>query len=63
MKKSLNPKSFPAWMAPGEQPAVSVKGIGKEAEALRSKHRSPFGFCGPRRTLRSATINPPPKPC
>ena len=54
MKKSLNPKTFPAWMSGGELPNTNVRGITKEAASVREKFRSPFGFCGPRRTLRSA---------
>lgn len=49
-KNSLNPKSFPAWMERGALPAVDVKGINKEADAIRKKFRSPFGFCGPKRS-------------
>lgn len=48
-KKSLNPKSFPAWMAHGEAPAVQVRGILREAEAIKNKFRSPFAFCGGKR--------------
>lgn len=50
MKKNCTPKTFPTWMSGGEQPAGNVKGITKEADAIKNKFRSPFGFCGPRRT-------------
>mgnify|MGYP001321833796 CR=1 FL=1 len=49
-KKSLNPKTFPAWMAHGESPAVHVRGILRAAEAIKNKFRSPFSFCRPRKT-------------
>jgi hypothetical protein len=51
MKKTLNPKSFPAWMSGGELPNTNVRGITKEAASVREKFRSPFGFVGPRRTV------------
>lgn len=34
----------------GEPPASELRGISAAAKAIRAKHRSPFGFCGPRRT-------------
>ena len=49
MKKTLNPKSFPAWMAVGEQPNRDMRGVMKQAAQLKDKFRSPFGFCGPKR--------------
>lgn len=48
--KSLKPSQRPAWMERGELPVADVRGITKQAEAIRNKYRSPFGFCGPRRT-------------
>ena len=32
----------------GENPSTNVKGVIAAAKAIRDKHRSPFGFCGPR---------------
>ena len=34
----------------GENPGTNVKGVMAAAKAIREKYRSPFGFCGPRRT-------------
>jgi hypothetical protein len=31
-------------------PAANYKGVIAQAKELRGKFRSPFGFCGPRRT-------------
>lgn len=49
-KKTLNPKSFPAWMASGEPANTDVRGINKEYAAIRDKFRSPFAFSRGRRT-------------
>jgi hypothetical protein len=46
MRKNIQVKKY-SQMVGGELPATNVKGINKEAEALRNKFRSPFGFCGP----------------
>jgi hypothetical protein len=35
----------------GEEPDTNVRGAIAAAKALRDKHRSPFGFCGPRRSV------------
>ncbi len=54
MKKSPNPKSFPAWMTHGEAPAVNVRGILREADALQNKFRSPFSFCRPKHNRKTS---------
>lgn len=39
----------------GENPDTNVKGVIAAAKAIRNKHRSPFGFCGPRLSRNSKT--------
>lgn len=34
----------------GETPGANLKGITAEAARIKDKFRSPFGFCGPRRS-------------
>jgi hypothetical protein len=45
MRKNVQLKKAHKYFG-GELPAVNVNGICAEAEAIKSKFRSPFGFCG-----------------
>lgn len=50
MKKKIQHKRTSGFQCAGELPATDGRGICAAAAALRDKHRSPFGFCGPRRS-------------
>lgn len=43
--KSLKPSLRPAWMERGELPSADMRGITKQAKALKDKFRSPIAFC------------------
>lgn len=49
MRKNIQVKKYSS-MVGGELPDTkSLRITREETEALRTKFRSPFGFCGPRR--------------
>lgn len=49
MHKGNHVKKTTGLLCQGEAGSINVKGIVAAAEKIKDKHRSPFGFCGPKR--------------